>query len=105
VALVSRRSVALVVVGWLLGVLTAFGWPAVSAERQTVVVLYSGGAINSTREIASLTGGGWVVTRTDRARETPIVQLERPRYLRVYEDLRERPRGSWCWLTTGDWYC
>ena len=102
-----RRTVALLLVGWLLGLLTAFVLPAVSTERQTVVALDPAGyrTRNSPDRVASLAQDGWVVTRVDNAGQTPVIQLERPRYVSVYEDLKERPRGSWCWLTTGDWYC
>jgi len=100
-----RRPVGLLMVGWLLGLLTAFVWPAVATERQTVVVMNSGGFLNSPETVARRTRDGWVVTRVDAMGQgASAVQLERPRYVSVYEDLQERPRGSWCWLTKGDWY-
>ena len=96
----------MLVVGWLLGLLTAFVWPAVATERRSVMVTNSAGfGPNSPSGVAALTLEGWMVTRTDTLRDVPVVQLERARYLSVYEDLQDRPRGSWCWLTTGDWFC
>jgi hypothetical protein len=100
-----RRVTGLLLAGWLLGLLTAFVWPAVTTERQTVVVTESGGSMNTFRRVAFLANSGWIVSRTDSLESTSIVQLERARYISVYEDLRDRPRGSWCWLRTGDWYC
>jgi hypothetical protein len=80
--------------------------PSVSTERQTVVVLFSGGSgPNSDGYVASLTRDGWVVSRIDTMGNRPVVQLERPRYVGVIEDLQDRLRGTWCWLTTRDWYC
>ena len=92
-----RHVLGLFLVGWL----TAVVWPSVSMERQTIVV-HDDLAEN---RVSSRTRDGWVVTCIDTMGRIPVVQLERPRYLSVYFDLRERPRGSWCWLTTGDWYC
>ena len=34
----SHRTAGLLIVGWLLGLLTAFMWPTIATERQTVVV-------------------------------------------------------------------
>ena len=90
-----RRIVVLLVAGWLLGLLTALVWPALATERQTVVVADPVGC--STRDspdgAASLARGGWVVTRIDTMGASPRCQLERPRYVSVYEDLKTRPRG------------
>src|SRR4051812_30630983 len=92
--------------GWLLGLLTAFVWPAITTERQTVVAIDPAGSVgpNTPDKVAVLTRQGWVVTRVDNAGQIPIVQLERPSYVSVYEDLQERQRGSWCWLRTGNWH-
>jgi hypothetical protein len=79
-----RRDVGLLIVGWLLGLLTAFVLPAVSTERQTIV----GGP---TGRLASLADAGWIVVRTDTVSGVPVVQLERPRYLGVAETLRFIP--------------
>ena len=88
-------SARLEFVGWLLGLLTAFVWPAVSTQRQTVVILSSGRGPNSTGDVASLADDGWIVTRTDHAGSTPIVHLERPRYLAVVEQAQ-----IWWWDLT-----
>jgi len=96
-----RRTTGLLIAGWLLGLLTAFVWPAVSTEHRTIVVERS----DVGDVLVGRTRAGWNVTSTTTIDRSVIVQLERPRYLSVYEDLKERPRGSWCWLTTGDWYC
>src|SRR5581483_6234654 len=92
-----RRTTGLLIAGWLLGLLTAFVWPAVSTEHRTIVVERS----DVGDVLVGRTRAGWNVTSTTTIDRSVIVQLERPRYLSVYEDLKERPRGSWCWLTTG----
>lgn len=38
----SRRSIVLVIVGWLLGLLTVFVWPATADERFTFVIALFG---------------------------------------------------------------
>jgi hypothetical protein len=73
---VSRRAVGLVLLGWLLGLLTAFVWPAVSTERRTVVVLDDIGL----RVVRSYTDNGWVVTRSDAVGRTNAVTLDRLAY-------------------------
>jgi hypothetical protein len=99
---VRRRVLVPLIAGWLLGLLTAFAWPAVSTERRTVMVRYislSGAATeNSTGLVAKLGNDGWVVTSTDQMYETPIVQLERPRYMAVAEQLQ-----LWWWELTQPW--
>lgn len=81
-----RRIIGLLLLGWLLGLLTAFLWPALTTERQTVVVTVLGGSSpNSPDGIAALTEAGWIITRTDTIGSTPVVQLERPRYLRMLD--------------------
>jgi len=82
---VSRRTVAVLVVGWLLGLLTAFLLPAVSTERQSYVPPEPTLAAAYVR---LLTLRGWVVTRTDTAGGVTIYQMERPRYLAVADQLR-----------------
>lgn len=106
-----RRVLVPLIVGWLLGLLTAFVWPAVSTERETVVVMIPaghGGGANSPEAVAGRTRNGWVVTRVDTIGQgASAVQLERnrPLHARVFFALRQ-PRGSWwCMLTTGDWSC
>jgi hypothetical protein len=93
-----RQTLGLLFVGWLLGLLTAFVWPAIATERQTVVVRFSAPSStnpNSAGWVMALTNDGWVVTRIDTMYETPVVQLERPRYL----GLIERAQGLWWDLT------
>jgi len=91
---VRRRTVALLAVGWLLGLLTAFVWPAIMTERQTVVVMDE----RDLRSVRSDTATGWVVTRSDAVGRTNAVTLERPRYLAVAEHLE-----SWWWDLTSSW--
>ena len=80
-----RRGVLVpLIAGWLLGLLTAFVWPAVSTERQTVVIM----GPSDLRSVRSDTQYGWIVTRSDAVGGTDAVTLERPRYLAVAEQLQ-----------------
>jgi hypothetical protein len=62
----KRRALALLLVGWLLGLATAIVVPAVRTERRTVDL----------HEVTPLVRDGWVVTR---AGPSPLVTLERSR--------------------------
>src|SRR3954469_6137221 len=80
-----RRNVLVpLVVGWLLGLLTAFVWPDLTAEHRTLVV----STLTDRASLRDLTETGWRVVRTDTAGSTPIVQVERPRYLAARDQLQ-----------------
>lgn len=82
--------IGLLLAGWLLGLVTAFLWPMVTTQRQTVVVTsQSGNSLNTPQGVAELAADGWIITRTDTIGSTPAVQLERPRYVAVLEQLDE----------------
>src|SRR3954451_1705714 len=87
----SRRAVGLLLLGWVLGLVTAFVLPPISTQRQTIV----GGP---TGRLASLADAGWVVMRTDTVGGTPVAQLERPRYMAVIEEV-----DLWRWELTSTW--
>ena len=86
----SRQRLALLIIGWLLGLLTAIVWPGVVAERQSYVPVDPAFAPGDLRRLAS---EGWVVTRTDTAGSVAVYQLERPRYLGIVEAVRGATKG------------
>lgn len=91
----SRRSVSLVVVGWLLGLLTAFVWPAVTTEQQTVLV-NNAVALNRIRDLVA---DGWTAGRSDVALgDLRLVTLERPRYLGLVRGAGELLNNAAGWL-------
>jgi hypothetical protein len=79
----SRRAPGLLIAGWLLGLLTAFAWPAVSAEHRTRVV-DKWEAVDAAR---GATGNGWILNSTSTIGDGVILQLERPRYRAIGEQL------------------
>jgi hypothetical protein len=91
-------TLRLLLVGWGLGVLMAFTWPAVSMEYVSVVV----NTVPS-YELTFLTERRWVVTRTDTVGLMPtfqsVVTLERPRYWALKDQrdlwLADQPDGWW----------
>jgi hypothetical protein len=77
-----RRTGAVLLAGWLLGLLTAFVWPAVSVERQTVLV-NNAAAFNRIRDMAA---DGWTVSRSDVALDDiRLITFGRPRYVGIAE--------------------
>jgi hypothetical protein len=85
-----RRTVSLLVAGWLLGLLTAFLLPDLSAEHRSFVMTTSLDRFSLQQMVEH---DGWRMARTDRAGETAIVQLERPRYLGIVMALENLSRG------------
>jgi hypothetical protein len=78
----QRRTVGVLIAGWLLGLLTAFVAPSLTVERQTVFVT-NAAAINRVRE---LTAAGWTVSRSDVAMDDArLITFERPRYVGLSE--------------------
>jgi hypothetical protein len=67
----SRRTLAALVFGWLLGIMTALMTPTLVYQQQSIRMV-PGEAAQLDEAIAS----GWYVTR----RDDPIVTLERPRF-------------------------
>lgn len=82
---IRRRGVGLLIAGWLVGLLTALVWPAVTTERATLV-------IDRNDVVARLSGrarAGWVVTSTNVIGDGAIVQLERPRYIAAQDQFAD----------------
>jgi hypothetical protein len=67
-----HSTVAALLIGWLLGIATAFAVPTLVYQRQSIVSAGQDGPATLTRAIAD----GWIVTRQDGA----IWTLERPRF-------------------------
>jgi hypothetical protein len=83
----KRHVVGPLIVGWLLGLLTAFVIPSLTVERQSYVSEDPAFAVSVLR---ARVVNGWVVTRTDTAGGVPVYQLERPRSRAVVDQI-----GMW----------
>jgi hypothetical protein len=59
----SRKIVGASLIGWLLGISTAFAIPTLVYQRQTVLAGSTAGGVNLSR----LTDDGWVIVRQDGA--------------------------------------
>jgi hypothetical protein len=65
----NRRTVAALIVGWLLGIVTAFAIPTLLYERRSMV---------ASPQLGDAFSSGWYVVRTDGPGNT-VYTLERPR--------------------------
>ena len=72
IAAMSRRTLAALAVGWLLGIVTALVTPTLVYQRQSINVRDRAGEAALTRIVMD----GWVVMREDQG----IFTLERPRF-------------------------
>ena len=67
----SRTTVAALLIGWLLGIATAFAVPTLVYQRQSLYAVTP-----ASGELRSAVNDGWIVVRKDEW----IYTLERPRF-------------------------
>lgn len=76
----SRRTLAALIVGWLLGIVTALATPGLVWQRQSLVVVWprgtSGGAGGD--KLIQAIEQGWIVTHHG-GQDYAVYTLERPR--------------------------
>ena len=87
------------IVGWLLGVLTAAVLPDLVFERRTVSVSQS----FERRDVEDFTASGWRIVRTISAGGNAVfVELERAPWAQLAAEIREHLNWRW-YMLTGRW--